>query len=309
MNSLLVLGTMAFDSIESPFGKAEKIIGGSASYIALAASQFQVNIQVLSVVGEDFPDSFLQNFKNRGIQTEGIEIRKGEKSFFWHGKYREDLNIRDTLTTDLNVLGDYRPVVPESYQNADFAMLGNLHPEVQMAVIKQIEKRPRFVAMDTMNYWIQNNYQELLTVMQKVDCLIVNDEEARMLSDEYSLVKAAKFIQTLGPQYVIIKKGEHGALLFHKNEVFFSPALPLEDVFDPTGAGDTFAGGFMGYLAGTGDISFESLKRAVVTGSNLASFCVEEFGTQRMDNLTKDECSVRLEQFKNLTHFEIEIKP
>ncbi len=309
MNSLLVLGTMAFDSIESPFGKAEKIIGGSASYIALAASQFQVNIQVLSVVGEDFPDSFLQAFKNRGIQTEGIEIRKGEKSFFWHGKYREDLNTRDTLATDLNVLGDYRPVVPASYQNPDFAMLGNLHPEVQMSVIKQIEKRPRFVAMDTMNYWIQNNYQELLTVMQKVDCLIVNDEEARMLSDEYSLVKAAKFIQTLGPQYVIIKKGEHGALLFHRNDVFFSPALPLEDVFDPTGAGDTFAGGFMGYLAGTGDISFENLKRAVVTGSNLASFCVEKFGTQRMENLTNAECSTRLQQFKNLTHFEIEIKP
>jgi sugar/nucleoside kinase (ribokinase family) len=308
MNTLLTLGTIAFDTIESPFGRAEKIIGGSASYIALAASQFNVKPLIISIVGGDFPKDYLEQLKKRNIDIEGIEILEGQKSFHWSGRYHVDLNTRDTLATDLNVLSEYNPIVPDSYMRPDFAILGNLHPAVQMSVINQIPNRPKLVAMDTMNYWIDNNYEELLSVMGKVDVIIVNDEEARQLSDEYSLVKAAKFIQTLGPQYIIIKKGEHGALLFYQDEVFYAPALPLEDVFDPTGAGDTFAGGFMGYIAGTGDISFENMKRAVISGSNLASFCVEKFGTQRMETLTSKDLKNRLQRFKELTHFEIKIQ-
>ncbi len=307
MNKLLVLGTIAFDSIESPFGKAEKIIGGSASYIALAASKYEIIPQVISIVGDDFPIDYLEGLRKQNIDIEGVKIVKGKKTFHWKGKYHVDLNTRDTLATDLNVLEDFDPVVPLSYMRPDFAILGNVHPSIQMSVIRQIDHRPRLVAMDTMNYWIENTYEELLSVLRKVDVIIINDEEARLLSDEYSLIKAAKFIYTLGPEYVIIKKGENGALLFHRDEVFFAPALPLEEVFDPTGAGDTFAGGFMGYIASTKDVSFDNIKRAVIAGSNMASFCVEQFGTRRMENVTNREIKNRLQQFKELTQFELKI--
>lgn len=308
MNKLLIVGTVAFDAIETPFGKTDKILGGAATYIGLSASQFGINSAIVSVVGGDFPETYLNKLNNRNINTDGVEIVKNGKTFFWSGKYHNDLNSRDTLATDLNVLANFNPVVPEYFKDTDFLMLGNLHPAVQMAVIKQIPNKPKLVVLDTMNFWMNNTWDELMEVIAKIDVITINDEEARQLSGEYSLVRAAQKIQEMGPRYVVIKKGEHGALLFHGDMVFFAPALPLEEVFDPTGAGDTFAGGFIGYLAKNGDISFENMKRAVIAGSNLASFCVEKFGTERMENLNYDEIQARLLQFKLLTHFEIEIE-
>ena len=307
MSKLLIVGTVAFDAIETPFGKTDKILGGAATYISLSASQFGVKSGIVSVVGGDFPTAYLKKLNDKNINTDGIEIIKEGKTFFWKGKYHNDLNTRDTLITDLNVLADFEPVVPEKFLDTDFLMLGNLHPSVQMAVIKQIPVRPKLVALDTMNFWMDNTLPELMEVIAKIDVIKINDEEARQLSGEYSLVRAAQKIQEMGPKYVVIKKGEHGALLFNDDNVFFAPALPLEEVFDPTGAGDTFAGGFIGHIARTGDISFENMKRAVISGSNLASFCVEKFGTERMENLTFQEIQERLLQFKLLTQFEIEL--
>ena len=307
MSKLLIVGTVAFDAIETPFGKTDKILGGSAPYIGLSASQFDINAAIVSVVGDDFPIGYLEMLNRKNIDTSGIEIVKGGKTFFWKGKYHNDLNSRDTLITELNVLADFKPIVPEKFKNTDFLMLGNLHPSIQMSVIKQIPKRPKLVVLDTMNYWMDNTWDELIEVLKKIDVITINDEEARQLSGEYSLVKAAQRIAKFGPKYVVIKKGEHGALLFHKGNIFFAPALPLEEVFDPTGEGDTFAGGFIGYLASTKDISFENMKNALIYGSNLASFSVEKFGTRRMEYLTSKEIKNRLRQFKELTQFEIEL--
>lgn len=307
MSKLLIVGTVAFDAIESPFGKTDKIIGGAATYIALAASQFDIETGIVSVVGGDFPKDFLYRLNLRKIDTSGIEIKENGKTFFWSGKYHNDLNTRDTLTTELNVLADFQPKVPEHFKQPDFLMLGNLHPAVQMSVINQIPVKPKLVVLDTMNFWMDNTWDELMQVIKKVDVITINDEEARQLSGEYALLKAAKRIHEMGPEYVVIKKGEHGALLFHNGTAFFAPALPLEEVFDPTGAGDTFAGGFIGYIAGTQDISFDNMKRAIINGSNLASFCVEKFGTERMEDLTKVEITERLQQFKDLTQFDIEL--
>ncbi len=307
MSKLLIVGTVAFDAIETPFGKTDKILGGSAPYIGLSASQFNINSAIVSVIGDDFPIGYLEMLNRKNIDTSGIEIVKGGKTFFWKGKYHNDLNSRDTLITELNVLADFKPVVPENYKDTDFLMLGNLHPSIQMSVVKQIPKRPKLVVLDTMNYWMDNTWDELLEVLKKIDVITINDEEARQLSGEYSLVKAAQRIAKFGPKYVVIKKGEHGALLFHEGNIFFAPALPLEEVFDPTGAGDTFAGGFIGYLASTKDISFENMKNALIYGSNLASFSVEKFGTRRMEYLTSKEIQKRLRRFKELTQFEIEL--
>jgi len=307
MGKLLIVGTVAFDAIETPFGKTEKILGGAATYIGLSASHFGVESGIVSVVGGDFPQEYLQMLNDKNIDTSGVEIIKDGKTFFWSGKYHNDLNFRDTLITELNVLADFNPIVPEDFKDCDFLMLGNLHPAVQMSVINQIPNRPKLVVLDTMNFWMDNALDELMKVISKIDVITINDEEARQLSGEYSLVKAAKVIQKMGPKYVIIKKGEHGALLFNKGKVFFAPALPLEEVFDPTGAGDTFAGGFIGYLASTYDISFENMKRAVIYGSNLASFSVEKFGTERMVHLSHQEIQDRLRQFKELTQFEIKL--
>lgn len=307
MNELLIVGTVAFDAIETPFGKTDKILGGAGTYIGLSASQFGIKSGIVSVVGGDFPKEYLELLNQNNIDTQGIEVIKNGKTFFWKGKYHNDLNSRDTLITDLNVLADFNPKVPENFKNAKFLMLGNLHPSVQLSVIHQMETKPKLIVLDTMNFWMEHTWDELLKVIAKTDVITINDEEARQLSGEYSLVKAAQKISAMGPKYIVIKKGEHGALLFHKEDVFFAPALPLEEVFDPTGAGDTFAGGFIGYLTKTGDISFENMKRAVISGSNLASFCVEKFGTERMKNLTKEEIQNRLFQFKQLTQFEIEL--
>jgi sugar/nucleoside kinase (ribokinase family) len=307
MGKLLIVGTVAFDAIETPFGKTDKILGGAATYIGLSASQFGIDSGIISIVGGDFPQEYLTMLNNKNIDTSGIEIKKDGKTFFWSGKYHNDLNTRDTLITDLNVLADFKPVVPNKFIDCDFLMLGNLHPSVQMDVIKQIPKRPKLVVLDTMNFWMDNTLDELMEVIKKIDVITINDEEARQLSGEYSLVKAAENIHKMGPKYVVVKKGEHGALLFNNGNVFFAPALPLEEVFDPTGAGDTFAGGFIGYLASTHDISFENMKRAIIFGSNLASFCVEKFGTERMLNLSHEEVQKRLQQFKELTQFEIEL--
>ena len=306
MNKLLIVGTVAFDAIETPFGKTDKILGGAATYIALSAAQFDITSAIVSVVGEDFPQEYLDLLKNRNIDISATEVVKGGKTFFWSGKYHNDLNSRDTLDTQLNVLADFQPVVPENFKSPDIVMLGNLHPLVQLSVLEQLE-RPKLVVLDTMNFWMDNTWDDLMKVIEKVDALTINDEEARQLTDEYSLVKAARKIAKMGPKYVVIKKGEHGALLFHDNQIFFAPALPLEEVFDPTGAGDTFAGGFTGYLAHTGDLSFKNLKNAVIYGSTLASFCVEKFGTERMQNLTKEEVNDRLEDFKALTQFQIKL--
>ncbi|MDX1829767.1 MAG: PfkB family carbohydrate kinase [Lutibacter sp.] len=307
MSKLLIVGTVAFDAIETPFGKTDKILGGAATYISLSASQFGAESGIVSVVGGDFPKAYLSKLNERKINTDGVEIIENGKTFFWSGKYKNDLNSRDTLATDLNVLADFNPVVPENFKDTDFLMLGNLHPSVQMEVIKQIPNRPKLVVLDTMNFWMDNTWDELMEVIAKIDVITINDEEARQLSGEYSLVKAAQKIHEMGPKFVVIKKGEHGALLFNDGNVFFAPALPLEDVFDPTGAGDTFAGGFIGHISRTGDISFENMKRAVIAGSNLASFCVEKFGTERMETLTHDEIQKRLLQFKLLTQFDIEL--
>ena len=307
MNKLLIVGTVAFDAIETPFGKTDKILGGAATYIGLSASFFNLQSAIVSVVGDDFPQEHLDLLTSRNIDISGIEIVKGGKTFFWSGLYHNDLNSRDTLVTELNVLADFQPKVPQNYKDADVVMLGNLHPLVQSSVLDQMEKKPKLVVLDTMNFWMDCALPELLDVIKRVDVITINDEEARQLSEEYSLVKAANKIQELGPKYVVIKKGEHGALLFHNREVFFAPALPLEDVFDPTGAGDTFAGGFSGFIAQSENISFGNMKNAIIYGSNLASFCVEKFGTERMETLSKAEVAIRLQQFKSLTQFDIEI--
>ncbi len=308
MAKLLIVGSLAFDAIESPFGKTDKILGGAATFIGLAASQFKLDPAIVSVVGGDFPQEYLDLLADKGINLDGVEVIKGGKTFFWSGKYHNDMNTRDTLVTELNTLADFNPVVPNGYKDADVVMLGNLHPGIQLSVIQQMEKRPKLIVLDTMNFWMDNTLEELLDVIKHIDVLTINDEEARQLTGEYSLVKAAEKIYGMGPQFVVIKKGEHGALLFHKKEVFFAPALPLEEVFDPTGAGDTFAGGFTGYLASTTNISFENMKNAVIQGSNLASFCVERFGTERMQSLKKEEVDERLYQFKALTQFNIELQ-
>jgi sugar/nucleoside kinase (ribokinase family) len=307
MNKLLIVGTVAFDAIETPFGKTDKILGGAATYIGLSASFFNLQSAIVSVVGDDFPQEHLDLLTSRNIDISGIEIVKGGKTFFWSGLYHNDLNSRDTLVTELNVLADFQPKVPQNYKDADVVMLGNLHPLVQSSVLDQLEKKPKLVVLDTMNFWMDCALPELLDVIKRVDVITINDEEARQLSGEYSLVKAAAKIQDMGPKYVVIKKGEHGALLFHNREVFFAPALPLEDVFDPTGAGDTFAGGFSGFIAQSENISFNNMKNAIIYGSNLASFCVEKFGTERMETLSKAEVAIRLQQFKSLTQFDIEI--
>lgn len=307
MSKLLIVGTVAFDAIETPFGKTDKILGGAATYIGLSASNFNVDSAIVSVVGEDFPQEYLDMLASRNIDISGIEIVKGGKTFFWSGKYHNDMNSRDTLATELNVLADFNPIVPENYKDSEIVMLGNLHPGVQMSVINQMTKKPKLIVLDTMNFWMDCAWDDLLAVIKKVDVITINDEEARQLSKEYSLVKAAQKIHEMGPKYVVIKKGEHGALIFNDGNIFFAPALPLEEVFDPTGAGDTFAGGFSGYIAQHENISFESMKNAIIYGSNLASFCVEKFGTQRMETLTEEEITNRLEQFKKLTQFEIEV--
>jgi sugar/nucleoside kinase (ribokinase family) len=305
--SLVVVGSMAFDAIETPFGKSDKIIGGAATYIAWSASNFTQPIKQLSVVGGDFPKEELQMLEARGVATEGVEIKENEKSFFWSGRYHLDMNTRDTLDTQLNVLANFNPVVPESYQDCEFLMLGNLVPAVQNAVIDQMKNKPKLVVLDTMNFWMEIAMPDLENVLKKVDVLMVNDSEARQLSGQYSLVKAAKTIMNMGPKYLIIKKGEHGALLFHGDQVFFAPALPLEDVFDPTGAGDTFAGGFIGHIAKTKDISFENMKTAIIVGSAMASFCVEKFGTTRLKEISKEDIEARIQQFVQLVNFDIEL--
>lgn len=303
--SLLTVGTVAFDSIETPFGKAEQVIGGACTYISWAASYFTSDIHLVSVVGEDFPNDELAALRDRGVNLDGLEIVKGKKSFFWSGRYHSNMNKRDTLVTELNVLADFNPKLPVQAQSADYVMLGNLTPEVQMQVIKQIPVRPKLVVMDTMNFWMDVALDSLLDVIAKVDVITINDEEARQLSREHSLVKAAEVIHDLGPKYVVIKKGEHGALLFSKGQIFSAPALPLAQVFDPTGAGDTFAGGFIGYLAKTDDISFSNMKKAIIYGSAMASFCVEEFSISRLKSLTDSQISERLSQFHNISQFQL----
>lgn len=305
--SVIALGTMAFDAIETPFGKIDKIVGGSATYVAYAASHLYKPIQQISIVGADFPEEEMHELKNRGVQLDGVEIVTDKKSFFWSGKYHMDMNTRDTLITDLNVLADFNPIVPDTYQGADFLMLGNLMPQLQISVIKQLKQRPKLIVLDTMNFWMDTALEDLKKVMTMIDVLLINDTEARQLSGEFSLVKAAKKILDIGPKYLIIKKGEHGALLFHDNHVFFAPALPLEDVFDPTGAGDSFAGGFIGHLARTKDISFQNMKTAIIVGSAMASFCVEKFGPQRLKEITREDIDLRLKEFVQLVNFDIDL--
>ena len=307
MNKLLAVGTVAFDAIETPFGKTDKILGGSGTFVGLAASQFGVKTGIVSVVGGDFPSSHIEMMNSKGIDTKGIEIIKEGKTFFWSGKYHNDMNSRDTLITELNVLENFTPVVPDEFKDATIVMLGNLHPLTQASVLDQMTKKPKLVVLDTMNFWMDIALKDLHTVLKRVDVITINDEEARQLSGEYSLVNAAKKIHEMGPKYVVIKKGEHGALLFNNENMFYAPALPLAEVFDPTGAGDTFAGGFCGYLSKTGNISFENMKNAIIYGSNLASFCVEKFGTERLQELTNIEVKDRLEAFKKLTQFDINI--
>jgi sugar/nucleoside kinase (ribokinase family) len=305
--SVITVGSMAFDAIETPFGKVDKIVGGAATYIAYAASNFVTPVQQISIVGYDFPQEEMDTLKKRGVQLDGVEIVKDKKSFFWSGRYHNDMNTRDTLITDLNVLADFKPVVPDNYQGAEFLMLGNLSPDVQLSVINQLKKRPKLIVMDTMNFWMDIALDGLKEVLKKVDVLLVNDGEARQLSGEYSLVKAARVILKMGPKFLIIKKGEHGALLFHENHVFCAPALPLEEVFDPTGAGDTFAGGFVGHLAKTKDISFENMKTAIIVGSAMASFCVEKFGPERLKEITQADIKNRLTAFVQLANFDIDL--
>jgi sugar/nucleoside kinase (ribokinase family) len=304
--SLIVVGSMAFDAIETPFGKSDKIVGGAATYIAWCASNF-TNVKQISVVGGDFPQEELDALTARGVNFEGLQIKKDEKSFFWSGKYHLDMNSRDTLATELNVLANFKPEVPESYQGAEFLMLGNLDPNVQRSVIEQLKERPKLIVLDTMNFWMDIMLEDLTRTISMVDVLMINDSEARQLSGDYSIVRAAKKIMAMGPKYLVIKKGEHGALLFHGDHVFFAPALPLEEVFDPTGAGDTFAGGFIGHLAKTKDISFENMKTAIIVGSAMASFCVEKFGTERLKEITQEDINTRLQQFVQLSNFEIDL--
>jgi sugar/nucleoside kinase (ribokinase family) len=308
MNKLLIVGTVAFDAIETPFGKTDKILGGAGTYIGLSASHFNLKSAIVSVVGDDFPQEYLDLLKSKNIDISGLEVVQGGKTFFWSGRYHNDLNSRDTLDTQLNVLADFQPKVPADFKNADVVMLGNLHPIVQSSVLDQMEVKPKLVVLDTMNFWMDCALPELLDVMKRIDVITINDEEARQLSGEYSLVKAAAKIHTMGPKYVVIKKGEHGALLFNDSKVFFAPALPLEEVFDPTGAGDTFAGGFAGFITQSENISFDNMKNAIIYGSNLASFCVEKFGTERMENLEKAEVLSRLQEFKSLTQFDIALE-
>src|ERR1700739_300005 len=295
--SLVVIGTVAFDPIETPFGKTDKIVGGAATYASLAASYYYDKVKIVAVVGDDFPENEIKDFNNHHIDTEGLQVKKGKKSFFWSGKYHNDMNSRDTLITELNVLADFDPIIPDSYQDCEFLMLGNLTPQVQQTVINRLKKRPKLIVMDTMNFWMDIALNDLLDTIKMIDVLTVNDAEARQLSGEYSLVKAAQKILTMGPKYLIIKKGEHGALLFHEDHIFSAPALPLEEVFDPTGAGDTFAGGFIGYMAKVGEVNFDNMKNAIIYGSALASFCVEKFGTEKLRNLSKEEIANRVKEF------------
>ncbi len=303
--SLVIIGTVAFDAIETPFGKTDKIVGGAATFASLAASYLYNNIKIIGVVGDDFGKENLKKLTVRGIDTEGLQIKKGEKSFFWSGKYHNDMNSRDTLVTELNVLESFDPIVPESYQNCEYLLLGNLTPSVQSTTLLRLKNKPKLVVLDTMNFWMNVALNDLLTVLKQVDVLTINDEEARQLSGEYSLVKAAAKILSMGPRYLIIKKGEHGALLFGEDQIFSAPALPLAEVFDPTGAGDTFAGGFIGYLAKVGTVNFNNMKNAVIFGSALASFCVEKFGTQKMEGLTQEEIASRIKQFTELSYFDL----
>lgn len=305
--SIITVGTMAFDAIETPFGKVDRIVGGSATYVAYAAGHFVQPIQQISIIGHDFPAEELELLRQRGVQLDGVESVPDKKSFFWSGRYHTDMNTRDTLVTDLNVLADFNPVVPESYQGSEFLMLGNLMPKLQLSVIEQLRHRPKLIVMDTMNFWMDTALEDLKAVLRRVDVLLVNDGEARQLSGEVSLVKAAKAIMDMGPRFLIIKKGEHGALLFHQNHVFFAPALPLEEVFDPTGAGDTFAGGFIGHLARTRDISFDNMKTAIIIGSAMASYCVEKFGPQRLKEITRQDIDDRLQEFVQLVNFDIDL--
>jgi len=301
--SLLIVGSVAFDAIETPYGKTDKIIGGAGTYICFSSTFFSKKANVISVVGEDFPKEYIKKLEDKGIDTEGLQVKTGEKTFFWAGKYHDNMNARDTLVTELNVLENFDPIVPDSYQDAEYLMLGNLSPIVQRQVIERLKNRPKLIVMDTMNFWMDIMLDELLKTISMVDVLTINDEEARQLSGEYSLVKAAKKILGMGPKTLIIKKGEHGALLFNKDDMFYAPALPLEDVFDPTGAGDTFAGGFTGYLAKTGDLSFENMKNAVIAGSAIASFTVEKFGTERIEEISEVDLNARIEKFKKLVSF------
>ncbi|MBD1392593.1 PfkB family carbohydrate kinase [Mucilaginibacter glaciei] len=303
--SLLVIGTVAFDAIETPFGKTDKIVGGAATYASLAASYFYDKVNIVAVVGDDFPEEEIADLNKHKVNTEGLQVKAGEKSFFWSGKYHNDMNSRDTLVTDLNVLADFDPIIPESYQDCDFLMLGNLSPQVQQTVIERLKNRPKLIVMDTMNFWMDIAMEELLATIKLIDVLTINDAEARQLSGEYSLVKAARKILTMGPKYLIIKKGEHGALLFHEDHIFSAPALPLAEVFDPTGAGDTFAGGFIGYMAKVGTVNFNNMKNAIIFGSALASFCVEKFGTEKIRDLSQDEITARVQEFVSLSKFEI----
>lgn len=303
--SLIVVGTMAFDAIETPFGKIDKIVGGSAIYAAYAAANFTQPVHQISIVGYDFPSEEMQELRSRGVELEGVKVVPDKKSFFWSGKYHMDMNSRDTLVTDLNVLLDFDPIVPEAAQEAEFLMLGNLDPVIQKKVILQLKNRPKLIVMDTMNFWMSTMMPQLKDVLKMVDVLMINDSEARELSGQFSLVKAAKAILQMGPRYLIIKKGEHGALLFHNNEVFFAPALPLEDVFDPTGAGDTFAGGFIGYIAKTRDVSFDNMKTGIIVGSAMASYCVEKFGPQKLKEITREDIDTRIQQFVDLVNFDI----
>jgi sugar/nucleoside kinase (ribokinase family) len=303
--SLIIIGTVAFDAIETPFGKTDKIVGGAATYASLAASYFYNKVKIVAVVGDDFPEKDINTFAEHGIDTEGLQVKAGEKSFFWSGKYHNDMNSRDTLATELNVLADFDPLIPESYQDCEYLMLGNLTPIVQQTVIKRLKNRPKLIVLDTMNFWMDIMMPDLLETLKMVDVLTINDEEARQLSGEYSLVKAANKILTMGPKYLIIKKGEHGALLFHEDKIFSAPALPLAEVFDPTGAGDCFAGGFVGYMAKVGTINFNNMKNAIIFGSALASFCVEKFGNERILNLTDQEVAARVQEFVSLSSFNI----
>lgn len=305
MNKLLIVGTVAFDAIETPFGKTNKILGGSAPYIGLSAAQFDVQSAIVSIVGGDFPVEYLKSLQEYNIDTSSVDVIVDEKTFFWKGRYLKNMNQRETITTDLNVLTKFKPNVPDSFKNSDVVVLGNLSPMDQKAVISQISNKDALVILDTMNFWMDNNLDELLSVLSDVNVITINEEEARQLTGEYSLIKAAKKIFTMGPENVIIKKGEHGALLFSKGNMFFAPALPLESVFDPTGAGDTFAGGFAGYLTKSKDFSFENMKRAIIYGSAIASFSVEEFGPERLFKLDKHQLESRLKVFKKLTEFEI----
>ncbi|AFK02091.1 PfkB domain protein [Emticicia oligotrophica DSM 17448] len=303
--SLLTVGSVAFDKLETPFGKTDKIIGGAATFITLTASYFVKENNLVAVVGEDFPQEMIDTLVSHGVNVDGLEIRKGEKSFFWHGRYHNDMNSRDTVEVQLNVMENFDPKIPESYQGCEFLMLGNTAPAIQHLVLKRLATRPKFVLLDTMNLWIDIALDDLKALLKDVDCVTINDEEARMLSGDYSLRRAAKTIMAMGPKTLIIKKGEHGALLFQGEEIFFCPALPLEEVFDPTGAGDTFAGGFISHLAKTGDLSFENMKRGIVYGSAMASFCVERFGSERIQNLTQEEIAARVDEFKKLAAFEL----